>query len=408
MTASQITRVQFDYDRAATLSVGLVAPSGAVIPTGTYGIAMTVANSNLTVGYKSYQQAATGSGTTRTITPLFPYASGYQVWTGDCADADPAAYTGGSRGAVLASNQGATTTGSAALDAVDVTVRRTSATGTLVSGATVSAIHAAGTGCTAGETLTTTTTTNASGQLRLALPYGTWTIRAVSGSPDRDGHRHPRPGHDHRPGADRGGPVTARRRADRGQAGVTLVEMAVVVALLGLVLTMAFQGLVSYQRATASADTRQQNLDQARTVMAVLTKDLRTATEFTTMTATDVTFTGLLNTAATAPANQLRLYVDSGGVLREAVTAPDNPTASPLTYTGTPTTRVVGQGLVSTSGLLSFRDSSDAVTTSLTAVTSVIVTVSVDLPSRSGGDVPPTVLSSRVFLPNVAASASEA
>jgi prepilin-type N-terminal cleavage/methylation domain-containing protein len=202
--------------------------------------------------------------------------------------------------------------------------------------------------------------------------------------------------------------VTARGRADRDQAGVTLVEMAVVVALLGLVLTTAFQGLVSYQRATGSADTRQQNLDQARTVMAVLTKDLRTATEFTTMTATDVTFTGLLNTAATAPANQLRLYVDSGGVLREAVTPPDNPTASPLTYTGTPTTRVVGQGLVATSSLLSFRDSSDAVTTSLTAVASVVVTVSVDLPSRSGGDVPPTVLSSRVFLPNVAASASEA
>jgi prepilin-type N-terminal cleavage/methylation domain-containing protein len=201
--------------------------------------------------------------------------------------------------------------------------------------------------------------------------------------------------------------VTAGER-DRGQAGVTLVEMAVVVALLGLVLTTAFQGLVSYQRATASADTRQQDLDQARTLMAVLTKDLRTATEFTTMTATDVTFTGLLNTTATAPANQLRLYVDSGGVLREAVTVPDKPTACPLTYTGTPTTRVVGQGLVSTSSLLSFRDSSDAVTTSLTAVTSVIITVSVDLPSRSGADVPPTVLSSRVFLPNVAASASEA
>ena len=63
-----------------------------------------------------------------------------------------------------------------------MTVRRTSATGTLVSGATISAIHAAGTGCTAGETLTTTTTTNASGQLRLAVPYGAWTIRAVSGT----------------------------------------------------------------------------------------------------------------------------------------------------------------------------------------------------------------------------------
>lgn len=202
--------------------------------------------------------------------------------------------------------------------------------------------------------------------------------------------------------------MTARRPADRDQAGVTMVEMAVVVALLGLVLTMAFQGLISYQRATASADTRQQNLDQARIVMAVLTKDLRTATEVTAMTATDVTFTGLLNTAATAPPNQLRLYADAGGVLREAVTPPDDPNASPLTYTGTPTTRVVGRGLVSTSGLLSFRDSSDAVTTTMTAVTSVVVTVSVDLPSQSGAEVPPTVLTSRVFLPNVAASASEA
>jgi type II secretory pathway pseudopilin PulG len=179
VTASQITRVQFDYDQAATLSVGLVAPSGAVIPTGTYGIAMTVANSNLTVGYRSFQQAATGSGTTRTISPLFPYASGYQVWTGDCADADPAAYTGGSRGAVLASNQGATTSGSAVLDAVDVTVRFTTLLGLAVPNATITATHAAGTGCTSGSTLTTTTRTNASGQLRLALPYGTWTIRAT-------------------------------------------------------------------------------------------------------------------------------------------------------------------------------------------------------------------------------------
>ena len=48
--------------------------------------------------------------------------------------------------------------------------------------ATVSAAHAPATGCTAGETLTTTARTNSSGLLRLALPYGTWTIRAVSGS----------------------------------------------------------------------------------------------------------------------------------------------------------------------------------------------------------------------------------
>jgi prepilin-type N-terminal cleavage/methylation domain-containing protein len=197
--------------------------------------------------------------------------------------------------------------------------------------------------------------------------------------------------------------VTAPLRRAGGQAGVTMVEMAVVIALLGLVLAMAMQGLVSYQRATAAADTRQQNLEGARADMAVLTKDLRTATAFTAASASDVTFTALLNIGSTAPPNQ----VDGSGVLREVVTPPDDPTASPITYTGTGTTRIVGRGLTATSSLLSYRDSTDTATASLTAITSVVVTVSVDLPSRSGTDVPATVLTSRVFLPNVAAAAPE-
>ena len=97
----------------------------------------------------------------------------------DCADADPAAYTGGSRGAVLASNPAGTTSGTANLDAVDVTVRFTTLLGLPVPNATITATHAAGTGCTSGNTLTTTTRTDANGKLRLALPYGTWTIRAT-------------------------------------------------------------------------------------------------------------------------------------------------------------------------------------------------------------------------------------
>jgi type II secretory pathway pseudopilin PulG len=187
-----------------------------------------------------------------------------------------------------------------------------------------------------------------------------------------------------------------------GQAGITLVEMIVVIATLGLVLAMAFQGVTSYQRASAAAGSRQQNLEEARTVMAVLTKDLRTARSFSALAAGDVTFLGLLNTGATAPPNRIRLYADAQGVLREAVTVPDNPNASPVTYTGTPATRVVGRGLVSTGSLFSFRDSSDNPTTNLTEVASVVITLSVDLPSVA--PVPPTVLSSRVFLPNVAAA----
>jgi type II secretory pathway pseudopilin PulG len=199
--------------------------------------------------------------------------------------------------------------------------------------------------------------------------------------------------------------VTARRRRLRGQAGITVLEMTVVVALLGLVLAMALQALTSYQRAVADSDSRQQNLEQARVVMAVLTKDLRTATSFSALAGDDVTFTALLNTGATAPPNRVRLYADAAGVLREAVTPPDDPTANPVTYTGTPTTRVVGHGLVSTGNLFVFRGSDGNETTIPSAVTSVDVNLAVDLPS--GSPIPPTALSSRVFLPNVAAASEE-
>jgi type II secretory pathway pseudopilin PulG len=199
--------------------------------------------------------------------------------------------------------------------------------------------------------------------------------------------------------------IAVRRRGR--QAGVTVVEMCIVVALLGLVLALALQSLGAYQRAAAATDTRQRNLAEARVVMAVLTKDLRTATSFSSLGAADVTFLALVNTGATAPPNQIRLDVDAQGVLRERTWLPDDPNASPVTYTGgADRTRVVGQGLVGTGSLLSFRDSADAVTTTLSAVRSVVITLSVDLPS--GAPVPPTVLSSRVFLPNVAAAASGA
>jgi hypothetical protein len=86
---------------------------------------------------------------------------------------------------------------------------------------------------------------------------------------------------------------------------------------------------------------------------------------------------------------------------------PAQPGAVVVTYTGTPTTRVVGRGLVDTGNLLSLRTTADAAATSLSTVASVVITVTVDLPSASGAEVPATVLSSRVFLPNVAAASEE-
>jgi hypothetical protein len=144
---------------------------------------------------------------------------------------------------------------------VDVTVRRTSLTGTPESGATARGIHAIGTGCTAGETLTSATLTNSSGQLRLALPYGTWTIGATRGT--RTGIITPvvvRPGTI--PTVTVVVAVTVHARQRDRQAGITVAEMSIVVALLGLVLALALQRLGAYQRAAAATDTRQRNLDE--------------------------------------------------------------------------------------------------------------------------------------------------
>jgi type II secretory pathway pseudopilin PulG len=186
--ATQIARLQFDYDRAATLAVTVAVPTGsnAVIPSG---IPLTVANNQLTVGKKSFQESSTGSGTVRSVTPLFPYLSGYQVWAGDCAAADPAAYSGGSRGATVATTPGASSPATVNLDAVEVLVTRLSGTPVANSNVTVQATHAADSGCASGELLTASTRTDASGRFRLALPYGTWSIRTTTttGSPSRTG-----------------------------------------------------------------------------------------------------------------------------------------------------------------------------------------------------------------------------
>ena len=186
VVATQIARLQFDYDRAATLAVTVAVPTGsnAVIPSG---IPLTVANNQLTVGTKSFQESSTGSGTARSVTPLFPYLSGYQVWAGDCADADPAAHSGGSRGATVATTPGASSPATVNLDAVEVLVTRLSGTPVANSNVTVQATHAADSGCASGETLTASTRTDATGRFRLALPYGTWSIRTTTSGPTRTG-----------------------------------------------------------------------------------------------------------------------------------------------------------------------------------------------------------------------------
>lgn len=180
-----IVPLQFQYDAASSLVLTLVGNTGVgAVPTT---MPIGVYNTHL---LPSGIKMVAGSGSPRTIPNLFPFSDGYEVWGGSCLDANPegvngsgiAFYPGASRLGPLAMNPGAST--AATLSLPEITVTTKTAGNVPRSGITVVASHAADAGCPAGESYALGTT-NASGQVSTALPYGTWKITATSavGSP---------------------------------------------------------------------------------------------------------------------------------------------------------------------------------------------------------------------------------
>jgi hypothetical protein len=170
-----ITRLAVDYDRASTLQVTIEPPSGYTAPDPNQ-IGLTLGNSALVPsGRVSY----TGTGSARTIGSLFPFAAGYEVWAGQCLDADPQ-FWGGQRDFLAAASPGQTTNITVPLLPVDVLVTRA---GLPQSGQTILAKHmVAGAvggdaGCPSGVTHVLGVTDSA-GRLRASLPLGWWQIEA--------------------------------------------------------------------------------------------------------------------------------------------------------------------------------------------------------------------------------------
>ncbi len=72
-----------------------------------------------------------------------------------------------------------------------------------------------------------------------------------------------------------------RLRADEG---VTLVEMMVVMLVLSTILAFTMQSVASFQRASTGGVRRIENLNEARILMQVITKDVRTAAKLNAST----------------------------------------------------------------------------------------------------------------------------
>jgi prepilin-type N-terminal cleavage/methylation domain-containing protein len=215
-----------------------------------------------------------------------------------------------------------------------------------------------------------------------------------------------------------------RRRRARGERGQTLFEVIIVVALLGVVLTMVYEGIDSATKAIGGTEKRLANLDEARVLMAVTTKDVRTATRlqagtspFVLANSREVIFYANLNNNGSSGSvvdngpRKVRIYVDANSQLIEQVTKPDATSVAPAyTYNGAPTNRYVGRFVANTATqpIFQYFDSSTP-PNPLTAVPLSAadrlavdsVEISLSIKGTTTFNVAQTTLENTVRLPNV-------
>lgn len=160
-----------------------------------------------------------------------------------------------------------------------------------------------------------------------------------------------------------------RPRRLRGAGGQTLFEIVVVMALLTMVMGMVYEGIDSATSAISGAGARLMNLDEARVLMAVSTKDMRTATRLQAGTSPfaladkrQATFYANLNNNGSSPSvvnngpRLVHIYVDPSSQLIEQVTTPDASSVPPAyTYTGAATNRYVGRFVANAANVPIFR-----------------------------------------------------
>jgi type II secretory pathway pseudopilin PulG len=174
--AGQLWKGTIEYDRAATVTAVFSTADGfSLPPSATNTLPVLLGNAAL---LPSGSRTVTGTGSTRTITPLWPYPSGYQLWAGRCLDNDPQ-HTGQGRELPVAVAPGEVTQARVVL--APVTVQGPPATAVRAT-AVLPPADAANQDptCPASSTPTVVEmgSTGPGGQLKGSLPYGRWRIEA--------------------------------------------------------------------------------------------------------------------------------------------------------------------------------------------------------------------------------------
>jgi prepilin-type N-terminal cleavage/methylation domain-containing protein len=181
--ASNLT---FLYDEEGSLELHLMAEDGYATPAG---IEASIFNTLL---LPSATKVYSNSGSILTIPGLFPFSDGYEAWGGACTDADPIGerpfqgtrfYPDAQREPSIVFEPGATGVGNIMLKSVDIEV--VNGLGMPQIGRSVQAVHVTDPdyGCPGPKTLTLPGTTDSTGQLKVAMPYGHWEFRVTGASP---------------------------------------------------------------------------------------------------------------------------------------------------------------------------------------------------------------------------------
>ena len=132
------------------------------------------------------------------------------------------------------------------------------------------------------------------------------------------------------------------------EKGFTLVELLVAVTILAFVLAGMYQGINNLSSTAVEAEERVVNLDEARVLMATVTKDLRTATRLEStvspfLYADERQIIFHANIYTNTGPNRVTVFVDGTNQFVEQTVAPNAGSCPNCTYTGTGTTRVVGR-----------------------------------------------------------------
>jgi prepilin-type N-terminal cleavage/methylation domain-containing protein len=209
---------------------------------------------------------------------------------------------------------------------------------------------------------------------------------------------------------------------DRGEQGMTLLEMMVVVLLLSIIMSAAITGLISVQRSATNNLVREQSIEQAEIAMQVITRDLRATADSATagtpmiwtMNPSSVTVAADIDT--TSSANPMAAGIGSNfagcpdqititgsssspGSITETRTHPD-PAVSPstvvasCTWTGgsTPRTRVLATAATLAFRYLTYVDpTTGAPQTSSSPSTTAAVTVTITVPPSNKSPAVPAV-----------------